>query len=1043
MSGAGINHGKHTDIMNNIQLFAVASIMLLLSGCKMADVDNLIESRNRTDMSFTAGFENDDTRTYVDNDLYMYWTADDRLSIFTSTYNEQYKFDGNTGDNGGSFSKVNTGQFVSGNPISANYGVYPYNSATKMTKDEKIELVLPATQVYAPNTFGINANTMVAVTGGTNDFFLPFKNVCGYLVVKLYGDGIVKRVIFEGNNGEKIAGAATVVASHNANPEITMSENATTSITIDSGNGIALGKTAAEATEFWFVIPPTTFSKGFTIRAAGDGIMQMKKSTTDSRTIQRNIINTMPAIEAVFDTPAEGNVPFADANFKAYCVNNFDKDHDGEVSYAEALAVTSIDVNTDNIVSLKGVECFENLRYLNCTGSFTNGNTSYPNGQLASLDVSSNTKLKRLTCYANKLTGLDVSKNTALEWLYCDSNHLSSLDVSKNTALTDLWCQGNQLTSLDVSKNTALTELHCHWNNITSLDVSKNTKLTYLWCDSNQLTSLDVSNNTTLTDLSCSSNQLTNLDVSKNTALTILNCWGNQLTSLDVNKNNALTQLSCDYNQLTSLDVSKNTALTSLYCYSNQLTSLDVSKNNALTYLSCSSNQLTSLDVSNNTALTYLNCRNNPALAILWMKRGQTISDLYYDSSITSIRYIDEGATASIISGKGFNTAIKRLVLGNNQVDYNSEDRLKVKKIVLNTSSTQTGSVKVSTPASESNIYLSFDSSSGTLNVNTIASSIVLPSDASYMFYGFKALQSIDNLDCLATGSVLNMASMFKGCSSLGTVDISKWDMSNVLSMNKLFYQCPSLSSVSFSDSPFNFNLKQNAEYDSAVISDACREFAYDISYFYRTTDNYGNVTDMDTAKVFAAMKKYGEFISQYHTPQDTIYYYNGLDADNHIIIGRIAIQDLTLDDLMKNGLIRWMYVDNFHPGGNYGIDRASIFEHVIQVLVYDYEWKENMFMYPNKLKVIINGHFVPLTEAANDESSMALFADYMDCFSGCQTSSMSGSLTINCNYETAQWLSRTTLCHINSGFYTGNGVPVVFKDRTTGVTITVNWPQN
>ena len=272
--------------------------MLLLSGCKMADVDNLIESRNRTDMSFTAAFENADTRTYVDNDLYMYWTADDRLSIFTSTYNEQYKFDGNTGDTGGSFSKVNTGQFVTGNPISTNYGVYPYNASTVLTKEEKIELELPAVLQYAVNSFGMGANTMVAVTGGTNDFFLPFKNVCGYLVVKLYGEGIVKSVTFEGNNGEKIAGAATVVASHNANPEITMSENATTSITIDCGEGVELGKTADTATEFWFVIPPTSFENGFVVKVVGDGASDVLR-TSNSREIQRNIVNTMSPIKAI------------------------------------------------------------------------------------------------------------------------------------------------------------------------------------------------------------------------------------------------------------------------------------------------------------------------------------------------------------------------------------------------------------------------------------------------------------------------------------------------------------------------------------------------------------------------------------------------------------------------------------------------------------------------------------------------------------------------------------------------------------------------
>ena len=88
------------------------------------------------------------------------------------------------------------------------------------------------------------------------------------------------------------------------------------------------------------------------------------------------------------------------------------------------------------------------------------------------------------------------------------NNQLTTLDVSKNTKLTDLWCFANQLTALDVSQNTALTRLFCDQNQLTALDVSKNTALKLLSCSSNQLTALDVSKNTALTDLSCYQNQI-------------------------------------------------------------------------------------------------------------------------------------------------------------------------------------------------------------------------------------------------------------------------------------------------------------------------------------------------------------------------------------------------------------------------------------------------------------------------------------------------------------------------------------------------------
>ncbi len=283
-----------------ISLLSLTAFVLIVS-CQKSDVDNEANIVASSAKVFTASFENAYTRTYVDNDLYMYWTADDRLSIFTSTFNSQYRFDGQTGANSGSFSKVQDGQFVSGNSVTTNYGVYPYNAATSLTKEEKIQLILPSNQAYATNSFGLGANTMVAVTNGTSDTFLPFKNVCGYLVVKLYGEGKVTKVIFEGNNGEKIAGAATVTASYGNNPTVAMSDEATTSITLDCGDGVELGKTADTATDFWFVIPPTTFSKGFTIKAVGVGGLQMRKSTAAERTIQRNTVNEMSAIEFIFE----------------------------------------------------------------------------------------------------------------------------------------------------------------------------------------------------------------------------------------------------------------------------------------------------------------------------------------------------------------------------------------------------------------------------------------------------------------------------------------------------------------------------------------------------------------------------------------------------------------------------------------------------------------------------------------------------------------------------------------------------------------------
>ena len=291
--------------MKKIFAFLSLAAMFVVS-CMMAEPDGF-DNRAVNSPIFYASMERHDlskTKTYVDNQLTMRWTKDDEISIFVgNTLNQRYKYDGETGANSGSFTPLSSPGFVAADPLDANYAVYPYASTTEMDASGKIKLTLPAVQTYAEGTFGLGANTMVTATENKSDFLLQFKNLCGYLVVNLYGSGTIKSVTFEGNNGEKIAGKATVTASHRAAPSLLMADDAATSITIDCGDGVELGPTVEAATEFWFCIPPVTFSKGFTIRVKGSSGF-FSKSTTGSRTIERNVRISMPALEFVPEGPA-------------------------------------------------------------------------------------------------------------------------------------------------------------------------------------------------------------------------------------------------------------------------------------------------------------------------------------------------------------------------------------------------------------------------------------------------------------------------------------------------------------------------------------------------------------------------------------------------------------------------------------------------------------------------------------------------------------------------------------------------------------------
>ena len=401
--------------------------------------------------------------------------------------------------------------------------------------------------------------------------------------------------------------------------------------------------------------------------------------------------------EITIQQETEGYVEFDDANFKAYCIENFDKNDDGEISNSEAKDVSEISCRDRGIQSLVGIEYFTNLKYLDCSSNeitkvdlskntflnklyccsnqLTNLDISnnillseldvYKNqiskldlstnvaltslrcskNQLTSINVTNSTKLGTLICDDNQLAVLDVANNMLLGCLWCSQNQLTNLDISKNPKLTSLICSDNQLTNLDVSNNIMLKTLLCYNNQITSLDVSKHTSLESIDCSHNQIPALDVTKSTSLRELHCSENKLSTLDISQNTALRKLECGNNYLTTIDIRKHISLTNFGCGGNQLTSLDVSNNTALTTLVCADNQLSTIDVSNNTKLTLFMCFSNQLTSLDVSNNIQLTQLFCQfnqltsldvsNNTALNQLWCNHNPYLTEIWLKTAQT------------------------------------------------------------------------------------------------------------------------------------------------------------------------------------------------------------------------------------------------------------------------------------------------------------------------------------------------------------------------------------------------------------------------
>ena len=283
----------------------------LAASCSTKEID--FQTQQPSGEVFYADFEQPaeyGTRVYVNEDLLLRWTADDRVSIFNrNTYNQQYEFTGETGDNAGGFKPVGGDDFYTGNSIPNVVSVYPYLETTKISESGVLTLNLPAEQHYAEHTFGLGANTMVSVS---SDNFLQYKNVGGYLVLKLYGDGVsVSSITLKGNNGEKLAGKATVTMPIDGVPSLEMASDATGAITLVCDTPVTLGASAGEGKDFWFVVPPITFSKGFSVCITQITSDVYEKSTSKSIIIERSKLSKMSPMEVEGGTPVTPGVPDA------------------------------------------------------------------------------------------------------------------------------------------------------------------------------------------------------------------------------------------------------------------------------------------------------------------------------------------------------------------------------------------------------------------------------------------------------------------------------------------------------------------------------------------------------------------------------------------------------------------------------------------------------------------------------------------------------------------------------------------------------------
>ncbi len=248
---------------------------------------------------------------------------------------------------------------------------------------------------------------------------------------------------------------------------------------------------------------------------------------------------------------------------------------------------------------------------------------------------------------------------------------------------------------------------------------------------------------------------------------------------------------------------------------------------------------LVSVPANTYTGMTVTVYTTDGKVASVKMKSGASVkverSKVYAAefpfNSFTAIENL--GGTALLPAGPDFNATIKNIAYNTEGLDCMATDETEVTRIVFNTLSAQTDGVEIQDVSSDKPIYLVYDKTSGVVNINTPAETLVLPEDASYMFAYMGALRSIDNMKCLNTENVTNMGnmfcyvtltnrelrhidlssfrtpnlentrSMFNGCRNIKSIDLSNFDFSNDTSMAYMFQYCINMTELNLGE---NFN---------------------------------------------------------------------------------------------------------------------------------------------------------------------------------------------------------------------------------------------
>ena len=286
------------------------SALMALAGCTMEEQignEDVPSGKQLTIEASREGMFQDgtgqETRTVRDeSDGSVLWVPGDSFSLFYGSGTNGGSRFTTTLESGTASVTTFTGEITAitagseENPeASLFWGVYPYGYGNSCD-GSSVTMSIPSGQTATPGTFATNTFPSI---GRSQGLTMAFYNVCGGVKFSVTKPGIVKATL-RSNSGESICGSVRVGFSELGIPEVQEIISGSNEIVLSAPEGecFQVGK------NYYFVMLPTTFTRGFTITfetSIEKGVYKRDVQTSIKRSKFAGLSNVDAGVEYVVD----------------------------------------------------------------------------------------------------------------------------------------------------------------------------------------------------------------------------------------------------------------------------------------------------------------------------------------------------------------------------------------------------------------------------------------------------------------------------------------------------------------------------------------------------------------------------------------------------------------------------------------------------------------------------------------------------------------------------------------------------------------------